>query len=65
MRKNYELKAARMKKGFTQQSLADAIGMPYMTYVQKENGIYDFRELEIEAICKVLGKKVTDIFFNE
>lgn len=63
MRKNYRLKVARMEKGFTQQGLADAIDMPYMTYVQKENGIYDFRELEIEAICKVLQKEVTDIFF--
>ena len=63
MRKNTRLKKARAGQGFTQRQLAEAIDMPYMTYVQKENGVYDFRELEIETICKVLNKKVTDIFF--
>lgn len=65
MRKNFRLKVARMEKGLTQKEMAHAIGMPYTTYIQKENGLYDFRELEIIKICDVLGKNVTDLFFTE
>lgn len=65
MRKNFRLKVARMEKGLTQKEMADAIGMPYTTYIQKENGLYDFRELEIIKVCEVLGKNITDLFFTE
>ena len=65
MGKNYKLKGARVEKGYSQERLADAIGMPLITYQTKENGKSVFTELEISKICEVLEKNVTDIFFTQ
>lgn len=65
MEKNYKLKGARVEKGYSQERLADAIGMPLITYRTKENGLSVFTEPEIYKICEVLGAKVTDIFFTQ
>lgn len=63
MKANFRLKEARALKNMTQRQLADAIEMPLVTYNTKENGKQPFNELEIEKICKVLGREVTEIFF--
>jgi DNA-binding XRE family transcriptional regulator len=65
MKANFRLKEARFEKKVTQQELADAIGVTVMTYSNRENGKYPFTEPEMQKIADVLGKKVTDIFFNQ
>lgn len=64
MGENRKLKGARVERGFSQERLADALGMPVVTYRTKENGISAFTEVEIKKICELLDKSVTDIFFN-
>jgi DNA-binding XRE family transcriptional regulator len=65
MGENRKLKGARVEKGYSQERLAEAIGMPLVTYKTKENGISVFTEVEIKKICDVLEKNVTDIFFTQ
>jgi len=64
MGENRKLKGARVEKGYSQDRLAEALGMPVVTYRTKENGISVFTEVEIKKICELLEKNVTDIFFN-
>lgn len=64
MGENRKLKGARVEKGYSQDRLAEALGMPVVTYRTKENGISVFTEVEIKKICELLEKDVTDIFFN-
>jgi len=64
MGENRKLKGARVEKGYSQDRLAEALGMPVVTYRTKENGISVFTEMEIKKICELLEKDVTDIFFN-
>lgn len=64
MKANFKLKEARAIKGLTQEELSKQIGLSTYGYQRKENGEGQFTEKEMQGICKILEREVTDIFFN-
>ena len=55
MKYNYSKLLGRIKEcGFTQETLASAIGMNKSTLSSKLNGRYPFTAKDIDNICKVL-----------
>lgn len=67
MKYNYSKLLGRIKEcGFTQETLANAIGMNKSTLSAKLNGRYPFTAKDIDAICKVLNisnEEIGDYFF--
>ena len=49
------------EKGYTQESLAAAIGMSLSQLSQKLNGHYPFKQTDIQKIADVLGIASQDI----
>lgn len=66
---NYnEFKAARVKKGHTQESIAGALGMCKSTISKKERGIINFTVNEVVVLKNLLELSVDEvdrIFFSE
>jgi DNA-binding XRE family transcriptional regulator len=62
--KNFKLKGAIAEKGYTQEEVAQAIGITAATFSKKINGELTFKELEMQATASFLDKEVTDIFFT-
>ncbi|MDR2941389.1 MAG: helix-turn-helix transcriptional regulator [Treponema sp.] len=65
MAKNLKLKAARAATDMTQKDLADAVGAVRQTINAIELGEYNPSIRLCIAICKVLGKTLNDIFWEE
>lgn len=65
MPKNLKLKAARAEKDMTQAALAEAIGVSRQTINAIEKGEYNPTINLCRAICKVLGKTLDDLFWEE
>lgn len=69
MKYNYSKLLGRIKEcGFTQESLANAIGKNKSTLSVKLNGRYPFTAKEIDDICKVLNipnEEIGAYFFAE
>lgn len=65
MAKNLKLKAARATKDMTQQDLADAVGVSRQTLNAIEKGDYNPTVNLCIKICKVLGKTLDDLFWEE
>ncbi|WP_298732943.1 helix-turn-helix transcriptional regulator [uncultured Subdoligranulum sp.] len=65
MAKNLKLKAARAKKDMTQGTLAEAVGVSRQTINAIEKGEYNPTINLCRAICKVLGKTLDDLFWEE
>ena len=67
MKFNYSKLLGRMREcGFTQETLADAIGKTKGTLNAKLNNQYNFTQSEIVAICNVLNipfKEIPQYFF--
>lgn len=57
------LKAHRSEKGFTQASLADAVGVSRKTINTIENRVFTPSTLLAMQIARVLGVSVHDIFY--
>ena len=62
MAKNLKLKAARAEKDMTQGTLAEAVGVSRQTI---EKGEYNPTINLCRSICKVLGKTLDDLFWEE
>ncbi len=62
VKKLYDLKAYRAKRGKTQREMAEALGMTLSTYNFKENGRSVFTQEEISKILAILGGRYEDIF---
>ena len=64
---NYSKLLGRIKEcGFTQETLANAIGKNKSTISAKLNGRYPFTANDIDAICRVLNisnEEIGDYFF--
>lgn len=60
--KNIKLKRKRLRSGFTQQMLADAINISLSAYCKKENGINKFTVDEAFKIAELLKCDIKDIF---
>ena len=63
--KNLKLKSARAAKDFSQQQLAEIVGVSRQTINAIEKGDYNPTIKLCIAICKVFGKTLDDIFWDE
>jgi putative transcriptional regulator len=65
MAKNLRLKSARALKDMSQKDLAEAVGVTRQTINAIEIGDYNPTIRLCAAICKVLGKTLNDLFWEE
>lgn len=65
MPKNLKLKAARAEKDMTQAALAEAVGVSRQTVNAIEKGKYNPTIQLCRNICRVLGKTLDDLFWEE
>ena len=63
--KNLRLKAARAAMDWSQQQLADAVGVSRQTINAIEKGDYNPTIKLCLAICRVLGKTLDELFWEE
>ena len=65
MGKNLAMKQARAEKGLSQQELADKVGVSRQTINAIEKGDYNPTIQLCKSICKVLGKTLDELFWDE
>lgn len=65
MGKNLRIKAARAAKDMTQKDLADAVGVARQTMNAIEKGDYNPSINLCITICKVLGKSLDQLFWED
>ena len=65
MAKNMAIKIARAEKDYTQQDLADKIGVTRQTIGLIEAGKYNPSIQLCRDICKALDKTLNDLFWEE
>jgi putative transcriptional regulator len=65
MSKNLKLKAARAAMDMSQKALADSVGVARQTINAIELGEYNPSIRLCAAICKILGKTLNDLFWEE
>ena len=63
--KNQKLKAARAENDMTQGALAESVGVSRQTVNAIEKGEYNPTINLCRSICKVLGKTLDDLFWEE
>ncbi len=63
--KNIRLKVARVELGMSQEELAKAVGVTRQTIGAIENGSYNPTLNLCIDICKVTGKTLNDLFWEE
>lgn len=63
--KNLKLKAARAALDLSQQELADKVGVSRQTINAIEKGDYNPTIQLCRSICKVLGKTLDELFWDE
>ncbi len=63
--KNLKLKAARAALDLSQQDLADKVGVSRQTINAIEKGDYNPTINLCRSICKVLGKTLDEIFWED
>lgn len=63
--KNLKLKVARAARDMSQQELAEAVGVSRQTINAIEKGDYNPTIRLCRAICRVLGKTLNDLFWEE
>ena len=65
MGKNLKLKAARAALGLTQQELGERVGVTRQTILAIERGDYNPTIKLCVEMCKVLGKTLDELFWEE
>lgn len=63
--KNIKMKMARVEKDMSQEELAKAVGATRQTISMIESSNYNPTLKLAIAICKVLGKTLNDLFWEE
>lgn len=63
--KNLKLKAARTAMDYSQQELADRVGVSRQTISAIEKGDYNPSIRLCIAICKEVGKTLDELFWEE
>ena len=63
--KNLRLKAARAAKDWSQQRLADEVGVSRQTVNAIEKGDYNPTIRLCLAICRALGKTLDELFWED
>ena len=64
MAKNLKMKAARAEKDLTQEQLAAAVGVSRQTISAIEKGEFNPSIKMCCAICRVLDRKLDDLFWD-
>ena len=65
MPKNLSVKVARVQKDMTQKDLASAVGVSRQTINAIEQGEYNPTIKLCRAICRVLGKTLDELFWED
>lgn len=65
MSKNLRLKASRAANDLSQKQLAEAVGVTRQTIIAIENGDYNPTIRLCIDICKVLGKTLDQLFWED
>lgn len=65
MSRNLAIKAARAQRDMTQKDLAQAVGVSRQTINAIEQGEYNPTIKLCRAICRVLGKTLDELFWEE
>ena len=65
MPKNLSIKVARVQKDMTQTDLAAAVGVSRQTINAIEQGEYNPTIKLCRAICRVLGKTLDELFWED
>lgn len=65
MAKNLKIKSARAALDMTQKDLAEAVGVSRQTMNAIEKGDYNPTIKLCIAICRVLGKSLDELFWEE
>ena len=65
MAKNIAIKVARAEKDMTQKALAEAVGVSRQTINAIEKGEYNPTIRLCRAICRVLGKTLDELFWED
>ena len=65
MPKNLSVKVARVQKDMTQRDLAAAVGVSRQTINAIEQGEYNPTIKLCRAICRVLGKTLDELFWED
>lgn len=65
MGKNFAMKQARAEAGLSQQELADKLGVSRQTINAIEKGDYNPTIKLCIGICRVLGRTLNDLFWEE
>ena len=65
MPKNLSIKVARVQKDMTQKDLAAAVGVSRQTINAPEQGEYNPTIKLCRAICRVLGKTLDELFWED
>lgn len=65
MPKNLPIKVARVQKDMTQKDLAAAVGVSRQTINAIEQGEYNPTIKLCRAICRVLGKTLDELFWED
>ena len=63
--KNLKLKSARAALDLSQQDLADRVGVSRQTINAIEKGDYNPTINLCKSICKVLGKTLDEVFWDD
>ena len=63
--KNLRMKSARAAMDWSQQQLADAVGVSRQTINAIEKGEYNPTINLCRSICKILGKTLDELFWEE
>ena len=63
--KNLKMKSARAALDMSQQDLADAVQVSRQTINAIEKGVYNPTINLCRSICRVLGKTLDDLFWEE
>ncbi len=63
--KNLRMKSARAALDMSQQDLADAVGVSRQTINAIEKGDYNPTIKLCRSICRVLGKTLDELFWEE
>lgn len=63
--KNLKLKSARAAKDMSQQQLAEAVGVSRQTINAIEKGDYNPTIKLCVAICRVLGRTLDELFWED
>ena len=59
------LKQIRAAKGFTQEQVAEKLGMAHVTYIKLENASHNLTTRNVRKICKVFGVSSDLLLFGD